>query len=84
MTRRPFKIVARLCMPAALVLVPLACALAQGDTARGQRDPVIAVQEEFAMAQAGDTVEGWELFIARHPDHALAEEARKRLRALRK
>lgn len=58
--------------------------LAQQETLPPPRDPDIAVQEEFAIAEAGNTVTGWELFIARHPDHRLAVEARKRLKALRK
>ena len=47
-------------------------------------DPEAAIRAEFATLAAQNTVEAFELFIARHPDHALAEEARRRIAALRK
>lgn len=47
------------------------------------RDPDIAVQEEFDIAQKRGTREAWELFIARHSDHRLAAEARKELAKLK-
>lgn len=72
---------ARLYATVALVVLVGAPALAQVEPARGQRDPDIAVQEEFGMAESGNTAQGWRLFIARHPDHPLAAEARKRLAA---
>jgi hypothetical protein len=43
----------------------------------------IAIREEFDAAARKGTAEAWELFIARHPGHALAAQARKRLLALR-
>lgn len=43
------------------------------------RDPDIAVQEEYEAARASDTAAAYRLFIARHPDSALAAEAQKRL-----
>lgn len=46
------------------------------------RDPQRAVEEEFARAERENTVAAWELFLARHPDNALAVEARKRLARL--
>ena len=46
------------------------------------RDPDIAVQEEFESARMSGTVAAWRLFIARHPDHRLAEDAREELRRL--
>lgn len=49
-----------------------------------QRDPEIAVREEFAHFEAKGTIEAYELFIARHPDHQLAEEARQRIAAIRR
>ena len=48
------------------------------------RDPNIAVQEEFEAARAKDTVESWELFIARHGDHPLAVQAKKESEKLQK
>ena len=47
------------------------------------RDPDIAVQEEFDAARGLATIEGWELFLARHGDHRLAKEARNQLEQLR-
>jgi hypothetical protein len=43
------------------------------------RDPDIAIQEEYEAARASDTAAAYRLFIARHPDSALAGEAQKRL-----
>jgi len=45
------------------------------------REGDAAVREEFRAAQASDTAVAWKLFIARHPRHALAQEARRRLSA---
>lgn len=47
------------------------------------RDPNLAVREEFDMARTQNTVEAWELFIARHGEHRLAAEARKELGKLK-
>ncbi|MBP0113295.1 hypothetical protein [Bradyrhizobium vignae] len=44
------------------------------------RDPAVAVAEEYAAARQKATREAFELFIARHGDHPLAEEARSQLR----
>lgn len=55
---------------------------AGGDGMAPARDPDIAVQEEFDAARRRGTVEGWELFIARHPDHPLATAARQELQRL--
>lgn len=43
------------------------------------RDPNIAVMEEYKLFKKRGTREALELFIARHPDHALAERARQDL-----
>ncbi len=51
-----------------------------GNTAR---DGDIAVREEFDRAAEINTVAAWELFLARHPGHPLAEEATSRLRVAR-
>ena len=40
------------------------------------RDGNIAIQEEYCAARKTATVEAWELFIARHPRHPLADDAR--------
>jgi hypothetical protein len=40
------------------------------------RDPAAAVAEEFQEARRKGTKEAFELFIARHPDDPLAEQAR--------
>lgn len=40
------------------------------------RDGQAAVQEEFDAALAKGTVEGWDLFIRRHPDNPLTERAK--------
>ena len=37
----------------------------------------IAVREEFEAARRAGTLAAYDLFIARHPDHALAETARR-------
>jgi hypothetical protein len=52
------------------------------EPANRPRDPEIAVREEFRAAEEAGTVEAYELFVRRHPDHRLAETARKRIREL--
>lgn len=46
------------------------------------RDPDVAVREELDSARRAATVEAYDLFIARHPDHPLAEVARRERAAL--
>ena len=46
------------------------------------RDGNIAIREELDAARRAGTVEAYELFIARHPQHPLAEMAREELRRL--
>jgi hypothetical protein len=46
------------------------------------RSPEAAVQEEYQIALRQDTTQALELFIARHPDHPLAEKARADLKRL--
>jgi hypothetical protein len=48
------------------------------------RDPDMAVREEFALARASNDPAVLALFIHRHADHPLADEARRLLNALRK
>ena len=43
------------------------------------RDGDLAVYEEYREAVRINTIEALELFIARHPDHFLAADARRRL-----
>ena len=40
------------------------------------RDGNIAIQEEFCAARKAGTAAAYDLFIARHPQHPLAEKAR--------
>jgi len=46
------------------------------------RDPAAAVAEEYEAARRKGTREGLELFIARHGDDPLAEQARTELKRL--
>lgn len=46
------------------------------------RDANIAVKEEYEAARQQQTVQAFELFIARHPDDPLAEKARADLQRL--
>ena len=41
------------------------------------RDGNIAIQEELDAARRAGTIAAYDLFIARHPDHVLAETARR-------
>jgi hypothetical protein len=41
------------------------------------RDPNIAVREELEAARHAGTVAAYDLFIARHPEHRLAQVARR-------
>ncbi|EHR04635.1 hypothetical protein [Bradyrhizobium sp. WSM471] len=59
----------------------------QGGTARAPsvpmaRDPLAAVAEEYESARRKGTREAFELFIARHGDDPLAEQARAELKQL--
>ncbi len=44
---------------------------------RPARDGNIAIAEELCAARAKATIAAYDLFIARHPRHPLAETARK-------
>jgi len=46
------------------------------------RDPAVAVAEEYEAARRKGTQEAFELFIARHGDDPLAEQARAELKRL--
>ena len=45
-------------------------------TAAPARDGNIAIREEFEVAKQKNTVKAYDLFIARHPNHYLAETAK--------
>jgi hypothetical protein len=47
-------------------------------------DPQIAVEAEYRNFKAEGTRDALELFIARHPDHPLAEKAREDIKRLGK
>jgi hypothetical protein len=51
-------------------------------TSIAPRDPDIAVHEELDMARRKGTIAAYDLFLARHPDHALAQVARREREAL--
>ena len=48
------------------------------------QDYEIAIRSEFAHFESIGTIEAYETFIARHPDHALAVEAKRRIEVLRR
>jgi hypothetical protein len=48
------------------------------------RDGNVAVQEELDAARRAGTVAAYDLFIARYPDHPLAEIARRERARLRR
>lgn len=48
------------------------------------RDPQLAVQEEYQLARQRGTAQALELFIARHPDSPLADNARADLAAMKR
>ena len=48
------------------------------------RNPEFAVEEEYNIARRRGTAEALELFIARHPESALAERARAELRQMKR
>ncbi|HEX8526290.1 hypothetical protein [Allosphingosinicella sp.] len=50
---------------------------------RPARDGNIAIAEELEAARRKGTVAAYDLFLARHPDHKLAETARRERARLR-
>jgi hypothetical protein len=46
------------------------------------RDGNIAIQQELEAARRAASVEAYDLFIARHPDHPLAKVAREERQCL--
>lgn len=57
---------------------------ATASTIAPARDGNIAIQEELDAARSAGTVEAYELFLNRHPDHSLSKVAREELDRLRK
>lgn len=47
-------------------------------------DPEVVIEAEYKDFKAKGTREALELFIARHPDHPLAEKAREDIKRLGK
>lgn len=78
------------CVPAVIAGALAACGgqmntptgRADPPTASPARDPEIAVREEFEAAERQNRAAAYRLFAARHPDHPLAVEARRRAEAL--
>jgi hypothetical protein len=81
---------------ASAVLFPHQCAGAErtaaGEMSMAQqsapmapaRDGNIAIQEEFDVARRANTLDAYDLFIARHSDHQLATTAKRERELLRK
>ncbi|MGZ8359752.1 MAG: hypothetical protein ACXWUX_04465 [Allosphingosinicella sp.] len=46
------------------------------------RDGNVAIEQELDAARWAGTIAAYDLFIARHPDHPLAETARREREAL--
>ena len=57
--------------------------LAPMETLPPPRDPELAVREEYELALKCGTVEAFQLFAVRHPEHRLATEAQKIIQRLR-
>lgn len=66
-----------LAVAAAFALLPGTSAGAAVSEVPPARDGNIAIKEELCAARKANTVKAYDLFIARHPDHPLAETARK-------
>lgn len=81
MTVRRRRLVTGLGWIAAAVAVPAPVSFAVMNT---PPDPDEAVRAEYRRLQARGTVEAYELFIERHPDHPLADDARRALEQLRR
>jgi len=64
------------------VAFALACPPAQAGGMRPPGDPNEAVEAEYRVLSARGTRAALELFIARHPDHPLAERARQALETM--
>lgn len=72
----------RLLIVGLLASAPMACANCKETPVAEPKLPLprdgnIAIQEELCAARARATKDAYDLFIARHPRHRLAETARK-------
>jgi hypothetical protein len=84
---RRFKVFFKISMMATTCLVLSAASNGPegtGGTMIPPTDPEIVVEAEYKSFKAKGTREALELFIARHPDHPLAEKAREDIRRLGK
>lgn len=73
-------------LAAALILLPPAAGAMEkpvkSDEIAPARDGDIAIRQELEAARKAKTLAAYDLFIARHPGHALAEIARRERAAL--
>ena len=84
---RRLKLLARISIVASASLVLAAAGEAPAGTGgimARPSDPEKAVQAEYENLKSKGTREALELFIARHPDHPLADRARDDIKALGK
>jgi len=58
------------------IMKPSASSQNKPSTAAPARDGNVAILEEFEAAKLKNTAQAYGLFIARHPDHALTEQAK--------
>lgn len=64
--------------------MPMNSALHHVSDVAPSRDGNIAIQEELEAARKAHTVEAYELFLERHPDHPLSTTAQQELNRLRR
>ena len=71
---------------AAMCAAPIASGTAKASGVDMQKPPdhEAAVRAEFERVRAEDTVEAYERFIRRHPDHPLVKDAAEALARLKK
>ena len=80
------RIASRAGLAAALVLLPPAAGAmekpVQNEEIAPARDGDIAIRQELEAARKAATLAAYDLFIARHPEHPLADVARRERAAL--
>ena len=80
------RIASRAGLAAALVLLPAAAGAMEKPVEKDEiapaRDGDVAIRQELEAARKAATLAAYDLFIARHPDHALADVARRERAAL--
>nr|WP_145926003.1 hypothetical protein [Shinella sp. HZN7] len=82
---RRLKLLSKISMVATISLVLAAAGEAPAGTGgimARPSDPEKAVQAEYENLKSKGTREALELFIARHPDHPLADRAREEIKGL--